>query len=119
MSTSAGVSDRLRVLLAGFDVEPEMPAGVGGVPVEVVHRVQTAEEASASAEAVRADVVLGDSGLLGIASLQHSGAVAFLRSDTVEDFVLHGSRSVHALAFDVVEAVLAVASIRVFCVSER
>jgi hypothetical protein len=96
-----------------------MPAGVGGLPVEVVHRARTAAEVAASAESVRADVVLGDSALVGIASLQHSGSVAFLRTEALEDFVLNGSRSVHALAFDVVEAVLAVASIRAFCVSER
>lgn len=116
--TSAALSSRLRVLLAGFEVEPDMPASVAGLPVEVVHRARTAEEASASAEAVRADVVLGDYTLLGIASLQHSGAVAFLRSETAEDF-LHGSRSVHALALELVEAVLAVASIRAFCAVER
>ena len=96
-----------------------MPAGVGGVPVEVVHRARTAAEAQVSAEALGADVVLGDSALVGIASLQHSGAVAFLRTESLEDFVLNGGRSVHALAFDVIEAVLAVASIRAFCVSER
>jgi hypothetical protein len=107
------------VLLAGFEVEPDMPASVAGLPVEVVYRAATAAEAAESAEAVRADVVLGDSTLLGIASLQHLGAVAFLRSETAEDFVLHGSRSVHALALDMVEAVLAVASIRAFCAVER
>jgi hypothetical protein len=119
VSPSAALSSRLRVLLAGFEVEPDMPARVAGLPVEVVHRARTAEEAATSAEAVRADIVLGDSTLLGIASLQHSGAVAFLRSEMTEDFALHGSRSVHARALDVVEAVLAVASIRTVCAVER
>jgi hypothetical protein len=118
VTTSAPPSNRLRLLLAGFEVEPDLPAGVAGLPVEVVHRARTAADAAESAEAVRADVVLGDSTLLGLASLQHSGSVAFLRSDAAEDFVLHGSRSVHALALDVVEAVLAVASIRAFCAVE-
>jgi hypothetical protein len=119
MSASGGLSDRLRVLVAGFEIEPNVPRTLAGIPVDVVHRARTADEVAALAEAVGADVVLGDAALAEIACLRHSGGVALLRSGTAEDFVLHSGRAVHALAADLVETVLAVASIRAFCVAER
>jgi hypothetical protein len=78
-----------------------MPAGVGGVPVDIVHTARTPDDAATSAEAVGADVVLSDAAFPEIASMEHSAAVALLRSETM-----------HALALEFVEAVLAVASIR-------
>jgi hypothetical protein len=113
--SAPAVSGRLRVLLAGFDVEPRLPEGVGGVRVDVVDRASTAAEAESLTESARPDIVLGDAALTGIAGLQHPGTVAFLRSESAS----HGGRAMQSFALDLVETVLAVASIRVFCPVER
>lgn len=110
---------RLRVFLAGFEVEPELPAGIGGVPVEVVHRAPTASEAAVSAGRIGVDVVLGDASLANIADrLQESGAVALLRTNSAADVAANGGGAVPGPAYDVVEPVLAIASIRAFCPAE-
>jgi hypothetical protein len=116
VSGFAGVGDRLRVLALGADVQGSVPHSVGGRRVDVVYRTGEVVEA---AERSGADVVLAGEDMAEIAAhVQPSQALALVQSSGLDRTPVSSGLRFEPAPFDLVEVVLAIASVRVCCVAD-